>query len=639
MRKRFSFALLAVFFGVSVAGTDSEAVTLSALEEEMVAIRRELKNLPVREPWEADGTAGVYFPRVGGGESTATVDLGQAFPIDCLALIPTRLKSSDGSMEVVGFSENFELLGALDEQFESVVRFEVSDEAREIGAKGYPVLVDAGEKRVRFVRVLIKDAPRVRDRAAASFAELFVFSGGRNVALGKSVVASGARAWKGFFKTSFLVDGQTSFGQPILLPEKRRLLRGWHAKVQNSAPSDAFVELAFEEAVAIDEIRLYPVYHSLWPRNLDYGFPLRFVMEARSPDGRWQTLADWSKRDFPSPRNSPAYFSFGKVVVDEVRLRALELPESIPGRFVFAMAEIEVYADGLNVAPRSILNSSAMHERRPREWNLEALVDGYSSRGQILPLVDWLEALARRGELENRLLVLEDLQLVRKEGVTRMLRITVGVLSMLLLLSGGLLLAVRHRRQTQLKELQNRIASDLHDEVGSNLASMTILAASAQEECRIESHQSATLKRLVEIAKETSSSMHDIVWLLHPDRKANMSLGAKLKEIASSLLADTDISYGVFEYASAEGLSMDHLHHFILFYKETLHNLARHGRPERVEMSLAVEKKTVRLSIKDDGVSLESGDLPEGLRLRAKKFDARWSYEIGSEWNTLSLEF
>ncbi|MDF7823436.1 histidine kinase [Pontiellaceae bacterium B12227] len=480
--------------------------------------------------------------------------------------------------------------------------------------------------------------PHIGRSPSFSFAELFIFSNGRNVALRKPVKNSRSVIWKDLFHDTFLVDGQTSLGQPIVPPPENPDLRGWHGDLQETADCNETVEIAFEHPHEIEEIRLYPVYHIGWPEGVAYGFPINFKVQIKEEELDWITVEDWSRNPFPSPGNNPVNIPLKERKARAIRFQALSLPQSIPSHYIFAMAEMEVYAGGTNIAPLGKITTTSLYDKHPHEWNLEALTDGYGTRGKIIPPLDWLEGLAQRGKLEAELAKLIEQRTQQQDRLARTLKFAVRVLVGALLLAGAVMIRNKRRRQKQLRELKNRIASDLHDEVGSNLASITILAAGAKEEVKSESPHERSLQRMIDIAKETSASMRDIVWMLHPDRKTNMSLTAKFQDIAGSLLADLDFSLDESEEISASRLSMDKLHHFILFYKEVLHNLAKHSNSSQIRIKLTAAGRKIRLDIMDNGQPPPSGDLPQGLKLRAQKMGGHLTYQTHTERNYLCLE-
>lgn len=637
----FSLRISLILGGLFTLQTSLFAESIQSLDKRIQNIEEQLKKLPLREPGESGGSIGILVSRTKNAplpSEVVTLDLETSYPIDHIVLVPTRLQSITRQMEAVGFPLRFDLVGSEKADFSNPIYFYTGANKDYPDPKGYPVIFDGNKQKVRYLRMMVYSMPSMRERHAFSLAELFVFSDQRNVALKKTVKTDTDITWGNLFSDAFLVDGQTSLGQPIIQTPHPPSVRGWHAKVLDHAICNETIQLQFDAPHEIEEIRLYPVQHSIWPKNTDYGFPIHFQLQIKEHGTDWITIEDWSETPFPRPGNSPVSIPLKRRTAEAIRLKALSLPQSIPTGYIFALAEMEVYEAGSNVAPQGRVSSSSLHQGFPHEWNEQALTDGLATQGRIIPLQAWLEGLAQRGKLETEMQELTELRIFQQTKMARILRITVSILSASLLLSGALMVFNRKKRQKQLKHLQNRIASDLHDEIGSNLASITILAAGAQEQCDPKSLLAQSLRRTVSIAKETSSSMHDIVWMLHPDRKNNMSLTAKLQDIAGSLLADINFSFGKSEDLSADRLSMDTLHHFILFYKEVLHNLAKHSNANQVDIALQSQGKTMRLVIIDNGTPPASGSLPDGLKLRAEKMKASLTYQTQKMRNQLSLE-
>ena len=102
--------------------------------------------------------------------------------------------------------------------------------------------------------------------------------------------------------------------------------------------------------------------------------------------------------------------------------------------------------------------------------------------------------------------------------------------------------------------------------------------------------------------------------------------------------ADMDFSMTGSEEIAAHQLPMEKLHHFLLFYKEVLHNLAKHSHSSQVAITLTSAGRKIRLEIMDNGQPPPSGDLPQGLKLRAQKMGARLNYDVFAEHNHLALE-
>src|SRR5262249_21322764 len=91
------------------------------------------------------------------------------------------------------------------------------------------------------------------------------------------------------------------------------------------------------------------------------------------------------------------------------------------------------------------------------------------------------------------------------------------VLGLATLSVGALIVAAYHSRMahaTALERQRTRIAMDLHDEMGSRLGSIGLLADLAAEETVNGTTQRTRLEHIAETAADMGSSLGDIVWSL-----------------------------------------------------------------------------------------------------------------------------
>ena len=153
----------------------------------------------------------------------------------------------------------------------------------------------------------------------------------------------------------------------------------------------------------------------------------------------------------------------------------------------------------------------------------------------------------------------------------------------------------RKARRRELARLRQRIAGDLHDEIGSNLGSIAMLANLASD----HGDNKSELAEIQRIAQETADSMRDIVWLIQPGRGNSSDLAGRMREIALKQLAGSEC---VFE---AEGVcgpfSLDFERQVILFFKEALNNIRKHARARRIGIRLTQKGRDFSLLIADDG--------------------------------------
>lgn len=209
----------------------------------------------------------------------------------------------------------------------------------------------------------------------------------------------------------------------------------------------------------------------------------------------------------------------------------------------------------------------------------------------------------------------------------------------LLLLAGVLLFAVYRARLAYLLGLERqrtRIAMDLHDEMGSGLASIGILAGVLSENVRDARTGKRIAREMARTAEELGTSLSDIVWALDPQRATLEELAARLAEHGARLFAD-DVQFDAQfpeEWPSA-ALSLPVRRNVLLMGLEALHNAARHAEARNVVLRLQPEGQAWLLTLSDDGTGLPArhSESARGRGLRAMR---RRAAEIGGSINWVS---
>ncbi|MFZ1423422.1 MAG: histidine kinase [Saprospiraceae bacterium] len=176
-------------------------------------------------------------------------------------------------------------------------------------------------------------------------------------------------------------------------------------------------------------------------------------------------------------------------------------------------------------------------------------------------------------------------------------------------------------RERDKEILRNKIAQDIHDEVGSSL---TKIALSAQVAARISSLGQEDLKmRLSAVAQDAkiaSSQLRELVFSINPDFDHFDDMQAYFQEHASLYLEDAGIqlSFTLPKSSSNELVHPDIKRQLLLIFKEVLNNILKHSRAKQVWISLEEQiQKNYLLEIKDDGIGFNinhAGKSSNGLR-------------------------
>jgi signal transduction histidine kinase len=193
----------------------------------------------------------------------------------------------------------------------------------------------------------------------------------------------------------------------------------------------------------------------------------------------------------------------------------------------------------------------------------------------------------------------------------------------------------RHRiaefeRLHGLERERTRIATDLHDDVGSNLATIALLSAEARK--NVTGTPAEDFAAIQHIAETTADSMRDIVWFIESSEDELNALTLRMKETAGRLLTGLSWEFQLPPTLPRQKLSTDFKRHFFLIFKESLHNIRKHAKASKVQIDLRAAPGKVELRIVDNVVGLAERRGHAGIGLSSMRRRA-----AAQSWN-LALE-
>jgi HAMP domain-containing protein len=192
----------------------------------------------------------------------------------------------------------------------------------------------------------------------------------------------------------------------------------------------------------------------------------------------------------------------------------------------------------------------------------------------------------------------------------------------------------RLQRLLEMERLRTRIASDLHDEVGSMLSGLAMQAEIM--ELSKKPHDISRLHHISEISRAAVSKMRDMVWSIDSRRDYVKNLLDRLREHAGEVLAPRNITvhFQSGELPLEKKLPVDMRQHLFYIFKEALTNIVRHSNATEVTIRFGNFGNYFELSIRNDGCTSGPEKPATGLgllnmKMRAKNLGA--SFEVAHD--------
>jgi signal transduction histidine kinase len=185
----------------------------------------------------------------------------------------------------------------------------------------------------------------------------------------------------------------------------------------------------------------------------------------------------------------------------------------------------------------------------------------------------------------------------------------------------------RLQQKSALEEERARIARDLHDELGANLARIGLLTELADQAIGDPDKTRHQLGRILTATRGITRQLDSVVWAVDPANDTLESLARYLHGHAEDYLSIAGIRCR-FEASDLPEmpLSSSLRHHLLMIAKEALHNIVKHSWAATATLRLDLTGSRLTLSVEDDGCGCSApGDgrrRGNGLNNMAKRAQA-----------------
>jgi PAS domain S-box-containing protein len=171
---------------------------------------------------------------------------------------------------------------------------------------------------------------------------------------------------------------------------------------------------------------------------------------------------------------------------------------------------------------------------------------------------------------------------------------------------------------------QRRVAEDLHDGVGQQLAGLSCLSDALKKDlAKHDSPETAAAARICVLQESLVTQVRGLARGLHPVALESEGLMSALNGLAARVteLFKTTCTFQCQLPVPIEDNSI--AIHLYRIAQEAISNAIRHGRAQRIEIGLSATRHHVILSVRDDGLGIVDNEASrKGMGLRIMNYRA-----------------
>lgn len=195
---------------------------------------------------------------------------------------------------------------------------------------------------------------------------------------------------------------------------------------------------------------------------------------------------------------------------------------------------------------------------------------------------------------------LHDKQIAQKNFYTLLLGILFIAAAII-----GYIVWNRYKLKQKLKEVEirNKIASDLHDDVGSTLSSIRMYSDIVKNQPNQTSAAAELLDKISTNSKEMIENMGDIVWMIKPGNDDFKNIEDRMLNFANELCVPAGINFEFNKDNSAEDikLPMEQRRDLYLIFKEAVNNAVKYASCRLIDIDIFQKNNQLKMRISDDG--------------------------------------
>ncbi len=181
---------------------------------------------------------------------------------------------------------------------------------------------------------------------------------------------------------------------------------------------------------------------------------------------------------------------------------------------------------------------------------------------------------------------------------------------------------IRVKQKLKVERMRTKIATDLHDDIGTSLSSIAIFSQLAKRKVNGDRNSADEyLEKIESTSRNLIDAMSDIVWSINPLNDSLEDAILKMKDYSVKILEARNIETKFFisEKIGNINLQPDVRRNLLLIFKEAVTNAAKYSQASLVNISLEINSeadKIIIFSVEDNGTGFNAEEKRNGNGLK-----------------------
>ncbi len=155
---------------------------------------------------------------------------------------------------------------------------------------------------------------------------------------------------------------------------------------------------------------------------------------------------------------------------------------------------------------------------------------------------------------------------------------------------------------------RDRISADMHDDLGAGVTAIRLMSEIAKS--KLQDEKFPEIDKISNSANELLGKMNAIIWTMKSSNDSTESLIAYIRAYATEYFDNTPVECSIQVQQLAEyELSGEKRRNIFLSFKETLNNILKHAKADKVNITIYVDNDLLKISIHDNGIGFDTQNI------------------------------